>query len=59
VDKRFFGFLPQGQSGFLNFQVQVNNDFIHMKDKKEALPLGYFDIFTWVFCIIKRIMGAS
>jgi hypothetical protein len=42
VDKRFFGFLPQGQSGFLNFQVQVNNNFIHMKDKKEALPLGVF-----------------
>jgi hypothetical protein len=35
VDKCYFAFLPQGQSGFPNFQVQVNNVFSLTKDKKK------------------------
>jgi hypothetical protein len=58
VDKRFFGFLPQGQSGFLNFQVQVKNNFIHMKDKKEVLPLGVFWYFYMgiLYFLIKNLL---
>jgi hypothetical protein len=45
VEKRFFGFFPQGYSCFLNFQIQSDNTFSLRKDKKEALPLGVF----WYF----------
>jgi hypothetical protein len=45
VEKRFFGFFPQGYSCFLNFQIQSDNTFSLKKDKKEALPLGVF----WYF----------
>jgi len=45
ADKYFFGFLPQEQLSFFNFQVQANNDFSYRKNKKEALFLGVFDIF--------------
>jgi hypothetical protein len=45
ADKYFFGFLPQEQLSFFNFQVQANNDFSYRKNKKKALFLGVFDIF--------------
>jgi hypothetical protein len=43
---------------FLIFKYSQITLLVSEKTKKKLCLWGFFSSFTWVFCVIKRIMGA-